>query len=328
MIDRKPFVLAMLAALSVACAAAAPSPSSAMKPLVGDGTNLVFAVSYDAAQDGQTDSYLELGYFTFYGPDTLRMNYLYFDAGADLPAWVVNAPLKLYPPMNAPYGGDCTPDPIHVPAYGAFQSFSGKYKLNGDALTIQIGEVVYDWRLDLKNRSGFKLASGLHDSSGSVKIGGTTFGQAHGFAFVTEDLTGSAIALKDLAPHYDGELFQKNAAANSDWTRLTESLDASVFEVRGDPDTPTTSFACPVSYAPKMWCQSTLLLNYAPLSKLIVYLSGGHDYNQDGCFNDAGHMIQMWGAREGGAVTKLVFVEYSWQASGSPILSVGRYYRP
>jgi hypothetical protein len=35
----------------------------------------------------------------------------------------------------------------------------------------------------------------------------------------------------------------------------------------------------------------------------------------------------MLGVMEGGKITKMVLAEYSWEADGYPIISVGRYYQ-
>jgi hypothetical protein len=68
-----------------------------------------------------------------------------------------------------------------------------------------------------------------------------------------------------------------------------------------------------------------MLLNYAPWSRNLMYVNGGHDFNMNGCYEESGHQLMILADRGAEGVGRAVVLEYSAESDGWPLLGVGFY---
>ncbi len=287
--------------------------------------HLIFANSYqtvDAA--GRHDDFVVLGNYDFLDERDVQINYFVYDArkNAKPGATPVRAPLLLPSRTGRP------PGVLHIPRYDAQKSIRGTWRLDGSMLRIQIGTVYHDWALRDPAQNHFELAGPYTNAQdGSHVIEGLTYTSSFGYAYLADEARrAQPITRSELVPAYQGAMYAlRQQGGTAQWVHLEEELHVSWYRsfeggnvlgyVESDP-----------KLNPPMLTFSYLLLNYAPYSKLLIYTDVGHDFNRDGVYNELGHSSQMFGIYEKGRVGRIVFIEYSYQTRGYPLLGVGHYY--
>jgi len=316
-------------------------PDSPIVGLLRENRYLIFSAGYKASKGSDISDYLRLGYYDFYDIERrrARVRYLLYDSKPNRPPWRTNLS---HPPMNAPYGGNCRNGPIYVPAYAKGVMLDATWSVEGSLLKVRIGEAVHEWALESVPQKYFKLNGPYrHFSTGSNTIAGTDFGWAVGFGYLGREVISDRISLADFLPRYRGDQWQNNHWSGSAAWDLTHPSFSKSYFTQQESRTPTYPRECsdarqknlfvmnPVTKKRDMpmWCQTTMLFNYAPMTNQIVYSHGGHDYNGNGCFDEENHTLQMFAVMEDSKVGKLVWVEHFRQSRGYPIVSVGRYYQ-
>jgi len=321
---------ALLGAALVAGLALVPGPGAAQGPqgrgLIG--RHLIFACTYRTTDArGTSNDYVLLGHYDFLNETDVKLTYFSYDARKNLAPGTTR---KQHTPMNAPYArGAVDPGFIHIPSYAASEKFTGTWRRHRDALQVRIGGVVHQWRLQDRDSEFFVMTEPYVDAqSGAPIIEGLTYSNGRGYAYLADSVTDQhRITRRQLLDNYKGETYALTGT-NRDrrWAQIETGLSTYTLRSAGDEDVWGTSYSGDSPQTPGMWCQTSLLLNYAPYSKQLLYINGGHDYNRNGAFDETGHQKQLFGVLEGRTVTKMVFIESSYENDGYPIVGVGRYY--
>jgi hypothetical protein len=322
---------ALLAAL-LAFPAPAPGPPPAAAQDVGPGgrRHLIFAATYHTAdRDGGENDYLVLGHYDFLDGRNAVINYWSYDGNLNtqaIAATVRNPRLQSGRAL-------LRPGPIHLPGYAGsgFKQFRATWTTDRHMLRVRVGDVIHDWVLR-DPAEGLYVVAGPYVSAldASHTLGGLTFSNGHGYAYLAEQVKlARRLTPRDLLPDYDGELYTRHDEDGKGfrWALQDEGLHVKQYRAFRGGDVLARSEMSTGLSPPLLW-QSTLLLNYAPYSKLLLYLNGSHDFNRNGVFDEVGHTLQLFGIFAGGKVRHMVFVEYSHQDNGRPILGVGRYCAP
>lgn len=286
------------------------------------GRHMLFATGYSTTKAAQKNAFVLLGHYDFAAGGTAKVRYFLYDGNANKLEGVT---ASQHPPMNAPYGGSCTPGPVRIPSYSSYKDLDAKWTAKGDVLEVRVGDAIHQWARTEPSKGFWQLARDYFDATtGQPVVGGTTFSQTVGFAYEADEArTTAPLGKAAFGASYKVQLHQNNALAGSPWAYSTSSLVLDVFAPsKNDPNLLSYSYSC----SGGMWCQRTILLNYAPYSSQLLYMNGGHDFDKNGCYDELGHRYQYFAVVEGGSVSKFVFVEYSYEYDGFPILSVGRAY--
>lgn len=289
---------------------------------------LMFAVAYRAANTaGSAGQCVVLGHYDF-SDEAVTLHYFFYDARRNLQSG--STPLRH--PRLIP-GSAATPGPIQIPTYTLFDQASGSWSIDRakGLLRVRLGSLVHEWLLRDESEHLFVPAGAyLNADNGSHSSGGWTYSDTRGYAYLSNYLTlPRKISRDDLLPHYQGEIQSLITPRGgvSQWTQKKSDLHVQRYQTSSDGDvlgymvssrwvsTPTVVF-------------TTLLLNYAPHSKLILYHNGGHDFNHNAVFDEPGHTMQMFGIYDGSKLARIVYIEHSYQNAGQPILSVGEYHAP
>ena len=287
--------------------------------------HIVYASAY-RTYDGATNEYLDLGHYDFYDNNYVVIKSFHYVPDDNSLA----SSDKHHNEMTGlpdDYGsGDCEPGLIYFPGGYEFDTSYGSWWIEGDLLKILTGGVVHEWQLEDFDEGFYKLNKYYDSSSGSSVIDGKTFGNFIGYGYVSDSvILDTDITRSNLLDSYgSGEMWQNNEDATSAWNYHEVGLSTYVFTSDSDPD--VWGYPHESSIITGMWCMSTLLLNYASYTKLLIYYNGGHDYNENGCMDETDHQIQIFGIMEDSMITKMVFIEQSYETDGYPIISVGRYY--
>jgi hypothetical protein len=267
---------------------------------------------------------LRLGRATLNDDHTGAAHYWLYDARKNAPQ--TNAK------VNHPKLGKGEPGPIQIPRYTAAPDpknpLSIRWEEAGNDLTLTVGTARHRWQKQPGLGGHYTLAGPHLNVDGTALIDGLTYLQGYGYAAFTEaadappDATGKPRELTraDFADFYAGEVCALDGGASA-WRRYKSPFR---MYPQAAPDVLGTKWPSP--NVPGMTVFASLLLNYAPYSRLMFYLAGGHDYNRDDALDEYGHAWQMLGCWVGGKVRAIVGIEHSYQSRGYPILGAVLYY--
>ena len=291
--------------------------------------HLVFALAYRAADStGDPGHFVVLGHYDFHEDESARLSYFFYDARKNLRPNSTN-----HRHLRLATGGAATPGPVQIPTYALAEQVRGTWSLDRGPglLRVRVGGLIHEWTLRDPAENLF-VPRGPYVSAENQghTAGGWTYADARGYGYLADYLNlPRKLTRDDLLPDYKGEIqtLLPQRGREAPWAQKASDLHVGRYLPSADGDvlgymvgsrwvsTPTLVF-------------STLLLNYAPYSRLLLYLNGGHDFNHNGVFDEPGHTTQLFGIYDGSKVAHLVYVEYSYQDAGQPLLSVGHYYPP
>lgn len=255
--------------------------------------------------------------------DAMCLDIERYDSAKMLP----RIPTKFKHEMHAPYGGaTCFDGPVETVRGTAEHE---KVYLHGGAsgFSVVTHRYLYRWTIDDKAPGGYRIAEITPAGSSSA------LPQAVGFGFASASELKGDLTQAQLASYYKGEIYHKIAAtgAEGDWTYAPSTIDFRVYKhgengdvlIQSRPGDPSIN----KKYGRPMWVQSTVVLARGEGTIAPLIQEYGHDFNMDGCFDEAGHDKRMLPVGDEN-VRALVYIEYNADFErGFPILSVGRYYR-
>lgn len=328
--------------------ATASSPNDKRSALVLEGRSVVFSSKYSVVKDGAATEYVRIGNYDLKAGGTGTVKYFLFNAADNKRQFSIP---KQHAAMNAharpantiasaPNPPQCTKSslPIYVPGYSKSVAVTEgvTWTLVGGKLTVKVGKVGHEWALQEPPGQDpyFTLARPYFDfATNDNSIDGDQYAAAIGYAYPSDPfVTQTPLVRESLLNSYRAEFYQKNTNSTGDlWWFGARSLSLGGREAIDDRDVLSEISYCPHykgGVEHKVWCQSSVALNVAPFSKNIVYLNGGHDYNENGCLDETDHSYMIYAAREDNRVDNMVFIEYSFETDGYPIMIVGRYHRP
>jgi hypothetical protein len=292
------------------------------------GRTFVFSLKYRTEVGTVFDEYVRLGFYRLDAGGTGSMSTQYYRANANLPP---TASPSHHGPMGAPYGGSCTPGFIQKPTPQQESDIPLAWQSDGcGRIKVTVGAVGYDWDLVDTGKEYFQLAREPFDrATGNPVVGTVTYSQGAGFGYLADEAERSAsMSWAALRGSYESEYYANNATVTSEWWYRTARLSVSHFQPTTDPNVRSFSqdaTVCGVPSNPGMWCETSLLLNDT-VNKLVTFLNGGHDYNMNGCLDETDHTQRGHWAYLGNTVDRGVWIEYSWELDGYPLLYVGRYW--
>lgn len=292
-----------------------PTPSLVNK-------KMVYAEKYRTTTGGTTNEFVSLGYYEFLENNVVKIHSTLFDGKRDVPP---TKSTKKHGAMGAPYAPNATctapiNTSINKPTAKSTNDFTGSWEVNGGILKVRIGTVTHEWRLMDQAASYYRIHNDLTG-------GGTTvYSETDGFGYLTDSVSSGKIYPANLLDYYLSEFMQNVEPNDNPWTHFQTSLRTSYFQTTADPNVVSYSHPAPYTGHENMWGETSLLFNDAPSSNLIIFMNGGHDYNENGCHDETNHSQQMFGVKEGNKITKMAGIEYSWERDGYPILSIFRYY--
>jgi hypothetical protein len=294
-----------------------------------DHKYLAFAIAYRATDSaGGGGNFVVLGHYDFLDNHELNLSYFFYDGRRNLKS---NATSQQHPRLVA--GTAATPGAIQIPAYTLAENVRGTWSVDraGGILRMRLGNTIHEWSLRSPADNLFvPRGPYLNADTNTPTVSGWTYSDARGYAYLTDYVTlPRKITRADLLPDYKGEiqsLITPRGGA-SQWTQKLSDLHVQRYQSFADGDVLGYMVSSRWVSTP-MVVFSTLLLNYAPHSKLLIYSNGGHDFNRNGVFDEPGHTTQMFGIYDGAKISRLVYIEHSYQDAGLPILSVGHYYPP
>jgi hypothetical protein len=213
------------------------------------------------------------------------------------------------------------------------QSVSVKINSDGYEITSPIGTYywqrvgkTFDGTRDRMKLVAFKELGAIHHST-----------QVVGEAFSSGNYD-TIISLDQLGGRYDGLINHKdmNATSEEDWitrrsiidfSRFTPNQSASLvrgYTTPGQPDVIK-------KYGKSMYVQhSVTILNFRSTHMKPILHEYGHDFNDNGCFDEQGHNKLLLPIITGGIVSELVYIEYTPDNRNPkdqvPMLSVGCYF--
>jgi hypothetical protein len=285
---------------------------------------LIFAITYRAADaTGTASDFAVLGHYEFLEDHSAKLYYFFYDTRKNLkPSNTTERHLRLT-------NSTALPGPVQIPTYALAEQARGTWTFDKGLLRLHVANVFHDWELN-KAADNLFVPRGpyVNADNGTHTVNGWTYGDTRGYAYLSDYLTlPRKITRADLLPDYDGEIqtLVTPRGQAPQWQRKPSGLHVQRYQASADGNvlgymtqsrwvsTPTLVF-------------SSLLLNYAPHSKLILYSNGGHDFNHNGVFDEYGHAMQMFGIYDGHKISRIVYVEYTYQDAGRPIVSVGHYY--
>ena len=255
------------------------------------------------------------------------MEYEEFPGKDNLP----RTPLPYRHEMAASYGNHLCADEHITTIHGATHSdLPARITDNERGFVLLAGRYEYTWVRDTSPAGGFLLV----DVRGSDND--LMFEQPVGFAYESEEQGGRQIRPGDLSVYFDGQIAHKNThmGVMDDWSQKQSSLDFRKF--RSSSISPVMGFDHPGLpdvvrryNKPMMWVHHSVLTPQANSGRLNYILHEyGHDFNANGCFDEFGHNKLLLPVLHGGAVSALVYIEYSPdKRDGVPMISVGRYFR-
>ncbi len=295
--------------------------------LPGGHKHLVFAIAYRASDStGSAGDFVVLGHYDFQEERTARVSYFFYDARRNhKPANTTQRHPRLAP------GSAAMPGPVQIPTYTLSEQFRATWTMEQGVLRVRVGNVVHEWSLqDPTEKLFVPRGPYVNAENQSHTINGWTYGDTRGYAYLTDHLTlPRKITRDDLLTDYKGEIqtHQLQRGGPPQWVRKPSDLHVQRYQTAAEGDVLGHMVASRFVSTPTL-VFSTLLLNYAQYSKLMLYHNGGHDFNHNGVFDEYGHSMQMFGIYDGSKITRIVYVEYTYQTAGTPILSVGHYFGP
>jgi hypothetical protein len=272
--------------------------------------HMTFALGQRAGNP--TDDVVKLGHYDFNADGTGSITYWSFAGRQNLAG--IQTPLH-HPPVLGKVGG-----PILLPRYGTVVSQQPIHWQASapDELVVVFGANTYRWRQAAGNR--YTLAS-LHPA----------VPQCYGYSFLCDSIVSAQpLTHADLYDSYNGVYSHTVAVspAPPPVLHVDESTAWHTTNYRAYEGGNVLAMAYPDSNEGNENVFSTILLNYAPHSKLILYHNEGHDFNHDDAFDELGHTLMFFGCKDTtGKVSGIVFIEASFQTSGYSIMAAGCYYR-
>ncbi|PIV09095.1 hypothetical protein COS31_02000 [Candidatus Roizmanbacteria bacterium CG02_land_8_20_14_3_00_36_15] len=299
-----------------------PTPTPTPFTLVNK--KMVFAEKYRSTIGSATNEFVSLGYYEFLANGVAKIHSTIFDGKSDVPP---TKSAKKHGAMDAPYAPNATcvapiNTSINKPTAKSNNDFVCSWEVIDNILKVRIGTVTHEWRLVDQTSFSYRINKDLIGSGTNV------YSETDGFGYLTDSVSSEKIFQSNLLDYYRSELMQNVEPNDNPWTYFQTSLSSTVFKPTTDPNVVSYSHAAPFTGHKKMWGETSILFNDAPSSNLMIFINGGHDYNENGCLDETGHSQQMLGVKEGDKITKMVGIEYSWETDGYPILSILRYYKP
>jgi hypothetical protein len=289
---------------------------------------LLFSQTYRAADRyGRWNDVVLLGYYEFLDDQNLTMNYWTFDGNKNVKpgTTAVRHPRMLVLPGQE----RAVPGAFHIPTYAAFDRFKGTWASDGKQLRIRVGQAIHKWDLQDGDEHLYKVAGSYANAADDTNtIAGITYSNGYGYGYLSQEATRKERITRDeLSPTYKGELYVRKDEETVAWRWGVQStgLTLRAFQSFGNGDL-LGYVKVDQKMNPPMATHTTLLLNYSPFSKQLIYVNGGHDFNRNGVFDEVGHTTEILGVYENGRMPKMVFIEYSYQTNGRPLMGVGRYY--
>jgi hypothetical protein len=321
------------AATPVLTLAALQEPAPEARQALLDGCkHLIFAQTYRVTdRDGRPDELVLLGHYDFVNEREVMLNFWSFDGRKNTRPGTTDVQHPRM--MSEPGKENAMPGMIHVPGYTGFEQVKGTWTNDGREVRIRIGDALHRWTLqDREDRSYVLAGSFVNARDGTNTIDGLGYSNGCGYAYLADEVRlQKRITRDDLFPVYKGEFYTRKEEGQYllRWTNEATSLSVRAFKTIGDGGGDVLGFVrMDTKMNPPMATHSTLLLNEFPYSSQLLALNHGHDFNRNGVFDELGHTVEMFGVVEKGKVQRMVFIEYSFQNSGRPLLGVGRYFVP
>jgi hypothetical protein len=268
------------------------------------------------------ENVVELGVIKQCGKKAWCMDISRYDSAKMLPT----SPTRYTHGMHAPYGNKtCSNGPVMTVKGSTDNQVKVTVQPTDDGFSVAWSDFVYRWVADPKAHDGYTVSE--------IKYKNEPLEQAVGFAFASDSERKGNLTKADLAYYYKGEIYHKTALTRveGDWSYAPSSFDFRTYEETGDGNVLIRSLPgdprVVKKYGKPMWVGSTIVLARGTDSLSPLIQEYGHDFNMDGCFDEAGHNKFMLpiGKR---SVDALIYVEYTPdKPRGFPMLSVGRYYR-
>jgi hypothetical protein len=319
--------LALLAAFSLALAVPPVAGQTRPAELPFGHKHLVFTIAYRATDAaGSAGDFVALGHYDFLEDHSANLSYFFYDGRKNHRA---TSTTQRHPRLTP--GVQAQPGFVQIPSYTVAEQVRGSWAVDNGLLRVRLGSAVHEWsRRDATEPVFVPRGPYRHAENPSHTLNGWTYGETRGYAYLTDYVNVSRkLTQGDLLPDYKGEIQTLTPARGraSAWEQKASDLHAQRYRPSADGD--VLGYATPSRFvSTPTLVFSTLLLNYAPYSRLLLYHNGGHDFNRNGVFDEPGHTMQMFGIFDGSKVARIVYVEYSYQDAGQPILSVGHYYGP
>jgi hypothetical protein len=320
-------VPSLLLGLSVVLAALPADAQTPSGDLPYGHRYLVFSTAYRATDAaGNSGNFIVLGQYDFLNDHSARLSYSFYDARKNLRGSnTTHRHPRLIPATAA------SPGPIQIPSHALAEQVRGVWAVDrGQGIVrIYFGKLVHEWSLRDQASSLFvPRGNYINADNGSHTVNGWTYSDTRGYAYLTDQVDlPRKLTRDDLWPDYKGEIqtMAPNRGQQVPWSQRASDLHVGRYVPSADGDVLGYKVASRWVNTPTL-VFSTILLNHAPSSKLILYINGGHDFNHNGVFDEPGHTIHLFGVYDGAKVSQLVYAEHSYQEAGAPILSVGHYY--
>jgi hypothetical protein len=284
------------------------------------GPALLFASGY--RKEGR--NFVELGVVTRCG-ETSTVYISRYDASKNLPRIETGYQHEMRAPHRSP---SCTDHYITAVATDQSVQANGTSTATSNSLKIEIPSLQYGWIADPKAPSAYTLSTLVDSNAAAID-------QVVGFAFQTEAPLQGPVTPRQITYRFKGDMFHKNSDAGprDPWQVLQSPLDLTAFtSQKGGAILAQTRIGSANVIAQRgqeIWWQNSLLLDrdQSALSPLLQV--SGHDFNNNGCFDELGHNRMLLPIPDNEKnVRAMVYIEYSPEPNdGIPMLSVGRYYR-
>jgi hypothetical protein len=240
-------------------------------------------------------------------------------------------PLAYRHEMAAPYGLHQCTEGLLTTIHGVIHNeLSAQVMDDVRGFAVRAGTYSYTWERDTSPAGGFILAQASDSRNNAM------FEQPVGFAYESEDQMGRQFQPDDLIAYFNGQIAHKNmlTGVEDDWSLKQTSLDMRKFSSSTvgpllGLSHPGLSDIVHKYKKPMMWVHHSVLIPEKIYGRLnYVIHEYGHDFNANGCFDEFGHNKLLLPVLRGGAISALVFIEYSPDTrDGMPMISVGRYFR-
>ncbi len=293
----------------------------------------------------ETRVWLRLGYFRFKQDYRADVHYFLFDPNLNRQGWTQNG-------LNTPRLGNdpCEAGPFRYNAYESVVSFPDQhFALRGEnEIIFQVGDERQTWLYDSKDfwtmsRDYYSVATGrnVFERQPGQKI---AVSSTKGFGLISDDISpGITNSPQYLAPAYTMRHWQNFVPTDSN-DKHERRAAPQILRI-ASPGLVTQNWSNdPIDPNPKLWAtlvppsQNSMYFRYevygfniSPYSG-IVYSNNGNLFNGTDCWDPdttiGGHKRMWWGAwdAEISRFTGFVWIEYSFEADGYPILGTGVYY--
>jgi hypothetical protein len=295
--------------------------------LPGGLRHLIAAYTYRTTDRvGRYDDEVVLGHYDFLDGVNVEFTYFSYDARRNTQP----TPTEIRHPRLVP-GATAVPGLFKLPTFTAFQRIRGTWLATEDGtLRLRFGEVIHDWTPRAADEHYYVPAHPyVNAQDGSHVLGETTFSNARGHGYLADVVTlPRRLTRDDLLDDYQGETYSLPPTKTGEPTWIAKPTALHLDRYRAFHGGELWSYATRSDrLSPPAWAFSNFLINQSSYSPLLIYEETGHDFNRNNVYDEFGHTTQLFGVYDGEKVSRLVFVEYSYQTAGYPILTVGRYYR-